>query len=85
MKKILTSFFLRMICMAAVISLTSCATWDPNKEQKEADQVEITIEQFMQQDPGLKVFFDQLWIRGFPHRRQGSIYSRRQLRHRDGL
>jgi lipid-binding SYLF domain-containing protein len=47
--------------MAAVISLTSCATWDPNKEQKEADQVEITIEQFMQQDPGLKVFFDQAY------------------------
>jgi len=61
MKKILASFFLQIICITAVISLTSCATWNPNKEQEEAEQVKMTIEQFMQQDPGLKVFFDQAY------------------------
>lgn len=59
MKKTLTTIFLNIICVAALTCLTSCAGWDPNKEQKEADQVKITIEQFMEKDPGLKVFFEK--------------------------
>jgi lipid-binding SYLF domain-containing protein len=61
MKKILSDVYLQFICLAVVLSLTSCASWDPNKEQKEADEVQMTIERFMQQDPGLKVFFDQAY------------------------
>ena len=58
MKKLNTIFF-QIICIAALTSLSACAGWDPNREQKEADQVKITIERFMEQDPGLKVFFDK--------------------------
>ncbi len=56
MKKTLTIFFFGVICMAV---LTSCAGWNPNKEQMEADRVKITIARFMEQDPGLKTFFGQ--------------------------
>lgn len=45
--------------MAVVISLAACAGWDPNREQKEADEVKLTIEQFMAKDPDLKVFFEK--------------------------
>lgn len=48
-----------IIFMTIVISLTACAGWDPNKEQKEADEVKITIAQLLDKDPGLKVFFDK--------------------------
>jgi lipid-binding SYLF domain-containing protein len=58
MKKLLVAVFLQSLFIAALISLTSCAGWDPDKEQREADQMKMTIEQFMQRDPGLKVFFD---------------------------
>lgn len=61
MKKTLAAIFLNIICIAALTSLTSCAGWDPNKEQKEADQVRITIARFMEQDPGLKTFFEQAY------------------------
>ena len=61
MKKLLTAIFLKSLFIAALISLTSCAGWDPNQEQKEADEVKMTIEQFMEQDPGLKVFFDKAY------------------------
>lgn len=50
--------FFYIICIAA---LTSCAGWAPNKEQKEADQVRITITRFMEQDPGLKTFFEKAY------------------------
>lgn len=60
MKK-LNTIFLQIICIAALTSLAACAGWDPNREQKEADQVKITIERFMEQDPGLKVFFDKAY------------------------
>jgi lipid-binding SYLF domain-containing protein len=59
MKKLLKAIFLQSLFIAALISLTSCAGWDPDREQREADQIKMTIEQFMQQDPGLKVFFDK--------------------------
>ena len=58
MKKLSTISFY-VICMVVVISLTACAGWDPNKEQKEADEVKMTIAQFMEKDPGLKVFFEK--------------------------
>ena len=58
MKKLFTTVFIQSLFIAALISLTSCAGWDPDMEQREADQVKTTIEQFMQQDPGLKMFFD---------------------------
>lgn len=61
MKKTVKSIFLNIICIAALASLTSCAGWDPNKEQKEADEVSFTISRFMDQDPGLKIFFDQAY------------------------
>lgn len=51
------SFYI--ICMAVVINIAACAGWDPNKEQKEADEVKMTIAQFMEKDPGLKVFFEK--------------------------
>jgi len=51
------SFYI--ICMALMISLTGCAGWDPNQEQKEADEVKMTITQFLDKDPGLKAFFDK--------------------------
>ena len=59
MKKILTNIFLVTICISALTCLTSCAGWDPNKEQKEADEAKLTVAQFMEKDPGLKDFFDK--------------------------
>ena len=59
MKKTLT--LISIICCAALLSLTSCAGWDPNKEQKDADQVKITITRFLEQDPGLNTFFEQAY------------------------
>ena len=58
MKKLITSIFLQSLFIAALISLTSCAGWDPDREQRKADEVKMTIEQFLQRDPGLKRFFD---------------------------
>lgn len=59
MKKKLTLF--SIICSAALLTLTSCAGWDPNKEQNEAEQVKITITRFLEQDPGLSTFFEQAY------------------------
>ena len=54
--------FLRIICIVALTSLFSaCAGWNPNQEQDDAEQVKITIERFMERDPGLKVFFDKAY------------------------
>jgi lipid-binding SYLF domain-containing protein len=61
MKRSLTAVFLQIICIAALLSLMSCAGWDPNREQKEADELKITIEQFLQRDPGLQTFFDKAY------------------------
>ena len=61
MKKLITSIFLQSLFMAALISLTSCAGWDPDREQRKADEVKMTIEQFLQRDPGLKIFFDMAY------------------------
>ena len=58
MKRPSTIFFY-IICMTVVASLTACVGWDPNKEQKEADEVKMTIAQFMEKDPGLKAFFEK--------------------------
>ena len=51
------SFYI--ICMAVVISLSACAGWDPDRDQREADEVQMTIEQFVDKDPGLKTFFEK--------------------------
>jgi len=61
MKKLSTAIFLQGLFIATLISLTSCARWDPNAEQRETDEVKMTIEQFMQRDPGLNVFFDKAY------------------------
>jgi len=61
MKKVLRNILVNIICITAVASLTSCAGWDPNKEQKDADEVRITIARFLDKDPGLKTFFDQAY------------------------
>jgi lipid-binding SYLF domain-containing protein len=58
MKKLSTLGAL-IICIAFVTCLTGCVGWDPNKEQKEADEVKMTIAQFMERDPGLNVFFEK--------------------------
>ena len=57
--KTLSTLSFYILCMAVVASLTACAGWDPNQEQKEADEVKMTIAQFMEKDPGLKVFFEK--------------------------
>ena len=59
--KRLTSIYLTIVCLALIAGLTSCVGWDPNKEQKEEEQVKITIERFMEKDPSLKKFFDQAY------------------------
>lgn len=51
------SFYI--ICIAVVISLSACAGWDPDRDQREADEVKMTIEQFVDKDPGLKTFFEK--------------------------
>ena len=59
--KTLTKIFLAVLCMAFITGLTSCAGWDPNKEQKEEEEVKITITRFLEKDPGLQKFFDQAY------------------------
>jgi lipid-binding SYLF domain-containing protein len=61
MKKTLTSITLHVITVAALLSLTACAGWDPNREQHEADEVKMTIDRFLYRDPGLKDFFDKAY------------------------
>jgi len=61
MEKVLRNILVNIICIAALASLTSCAGWDPNKEQKDADEVKMTITRFLETDPGLKSFFDQAY------------------------
>ncbi|MDH4232544.1 MAG: lipid-binding SYLF domain-containing protein [Nitrospirota bacterium] len=60
MKK-LKRFCLAIICLGVITALTSCVGWDPNKEQKEEEQVKITIARFLDKDPGLNKFFDQAY------------------------
>jgi lipid-binding SYLF domain-containing protein len=59
MKKSLQTTLLHIICIAFVASLTACAGWDPDREQREADQIRMTIERFLERDPGLQSFFDK--------------------------
>jgi lipid-binding SYLF domain-containing protein len=60
MKK-LTRIYLSIVCLAVITCLTSCAGWDPYKEQKEEEQVKITISRFLEKDPSLNKFFDQAY------------------------
>ena len=57
--KTLSRLSFYIICIAVVTCLTGCAGWDPNREQKEADEAKMTISQFMDKDPGLKDFFEK--------------------------
>lgn len=50
---------LYIISIGVLVSLTACAGWDPNRQQDETMQAKMTIERFLQSDPGLKTFFDQ--------------------------
>ena len=59
--KTLTKIFLAVLCIAVITGLTSCAGWDPNKEQKEEEDVKITITRFLEKDPSLQKFFDQAY------------------------
>jgi lipid-binding SYLF domain-containing protein len=59
--KPLTKIFLAVLCIAVITGLTSCAGWDPYKEQKEEEQVKITIARFLEKDPSLNKFFDQAY------------------------
>ena len=58
MKKLRT-LYVFVLCIAVMTCLTACAGWDPNREQKEAEEVKMTIAQFMDKDPGLKSFFEK--------------------------
>jgi lipid-binding SYLF domain-containing protein len=54
--------FLHIMCVVVLSSLLAgCAGWNPNQEQDDAEQVKITIERFLERDPGLKVFFDKAY------------------------
>jgi lipid-binding SYLF domain-containing protein len=59
MKNTKSVILIQIVCLAVVASLTACAGWDPDREQREADQVKMTIERFLERDPGLKSFFDK--------------------------
>lgn len=53
---------LKIICIFAFTSLlAACAGWNPNQEQDDAENVKMTIEHFLEKDPGLKVFFDKAY------------------------
>ena len=59
MKKTKAAILVQIICIAVIASITACAGWDPDREQREADQVKMTIERFLERDPGMKTFFDK--------------------------
>jgi lipid-binding SYLF domain-containing protein len=59
MKNTKPVILIQIVCLVIVASLTACAGWDPDREQREADQVKMTIERFLERDPGLKSFFDK--------------------------
>lgn len=61
MKKTRLVILLQIVCIAIIASLAGCVGWDPDRELREADQVKMTIERFMDQDPGLKTFFDKAY------------------------
>jgi lipid-binding SYLF domain-containing protein len=61
MKKRRPVILLQIVCISILVSLSACAGWDPDKEQREADQVRMTIERFMERDPGLQTFFDKAY------------------------